>query len=530
MCFFTLDPLLEPRGPSYWKLNTSILSDEEIRGKIRHLISHSFLQEKSGEDFLDGWEHLKISMKSVLVSYSRCRARTRRAQNEMLEKSLARVKLQLQEKPDDEGLLLQLDELYGQLKRIEIDKVKGVLLHSNYRDICLDQCNLFTVKKLQKQSVESKHFYAIRNKNGETLYKTREIVKEIRNQMVEVFAAGETFTENADEFLSADLPCLSKEDRQIMEEEIRPEEIAEAINGMPKGKTPGGDGLPIELYQCFADLLIPLLLKLYNECLKLGHMTYSMHSGLISLLYKGKGLKVERSNWRPLTMLNVDYKILAKVWMIRLKTFMPLLIHPDQTCAVPERDIRDGLLNLYNVVETTRLENRHGCLFSVDHMAAFDVIEWEYIFKVLQAFGLGKFVEWIKMIYSHNHVFSAVQVNGYISAPFRVTRGIRQGCPLSCALYVLVSETVLNFIRKDHLVRGMVIQGIEHKLNSLADDTNLTLENYQSVLRVLTVYRCFKLASGATLKEAKNQLLMLGTSTLEEVPQQLREYVVDKLK
>ncbi|MCP4651419.1 MAG: hypothetical protein GY853_15240, partial [PVC group bacterium] len=68
---FILDPLLEPRGPSYWKLNTSILSDEEIRQEIGLLISHSLLHEKSGEAFLEGWEHLKMAMKSVLVPFSR---------------------------------------------------------------------------------------------------------------------------------------------------------------------------------------------------------------------------------------------------------------------------------------------------------------------------------------------------------------------------------------------------------------------------------------------------------------------------
>ncbi|MCP4648685.1 MAG: hypothetical protein GY853_01215, partial [PVC group bacterium] len=319
---------------------------------------------------------------------------------------MATTKLKLQERPDNEGLLQQLDELYGQLKRIEIEKVKGVLLHSNYRDICLDRCSLFTAKKLQKRSAESKHFYALQNRNGEKIYKSQEIVKEVRDQMAEVFTAGKTFAENADEFLSADLPQLSEVDRQSLEEEIQYQEIGDAIGSMPKGKTPGGDGLPIEFYQCFADELIPLLLKLYKECFKIGHMTTTMHSGLISLLYKGKGLKIDRVNWRPLTMLNGDYKVLAKVWINRIKIFMPLLIHPDQTCAVPERDIRDGLLNIYNVVETVRLESRHGFLFSVDHMAAFDVVEWEYIYKVLQAFGLGKFVQWIKMIYCHGHVFS----------------------------------------------------------------------------------------------------------------------------
>ncbi len=185
-----------------------------------------------------------MSMKRILVSFSRRRARKQRALNENLEKSLASMKLKLQEKPDDEGLLLQLDELYKQLKRIEIEKVKGVLLHSNYRDICFDRCNLFTAKKLQKRSAESKHFYALKRKNGEIIYKTREIVKEVREQMEEVFSAGETSTKVAGDFLSADLPQLSDEDRQTLEEEIRYDEIAQAIGSMPKGKTPGGMDYP----------------------------------------------------------------------------------------------------------------------------------------------------------------------------------------------------------------------------------------------------------------------------------------------
>ncbi len=74
----------------------------------------------------------------------------------------------------------------------------------------------------------------------EIIYKTREIVKEVKEQMEEVFSAGETSAEVVGEFLSADLPQLFDEDRQTLEEDIRYDEIAEAIGSMPKGKTPGG--------------------------------------------------------------------------------------------------------------------------------------------------------------------------------------------------------------------------------------------------------------------------------------------------
>ncbi|MCP4648684.1 MAG: hypothetical protein GY853_01210, partial [PVC group bacterium] len=85
---FMLDPLIEPRGPSYWKLNVSILNSEEVRGEIRGLITHSLLSGKSGIAFLDGWEYLKMSMKSVLVFFSRRRARKKRVLNDKLKKTI----------------------------------------------------------------------------------------------------------------------------------------------------------------------------------------------------------------------------------------------------------------------------------------------------------------------------------------------------------------------------------------------------------------------------------------------------------
>ncbi|MCP3681937.1 MAG: hypothetical protein GY861_04530, partial [bacterium] len=130
---------------------------------------------------------------------------------------------------------------------------------------------------------------------------------------------------------------------------------------------------------------------------------------------------------------------------------------------------------------------KSAVLLSIDHiMAAFDVIEWDFIKLALQSYGLGpNFIYWFSIIY--REAKSSVQVNGFISAPFGITRGICQGCPLSPSLYVLVAEAVANYIRKDPLVEGLILFGQEYKLSNFADDTNIFLSSYQSVLRVLQI-------------------------------------------
>ncbi|MCP3684189.1 MAG: hypothetical protein GY861_16020, partial [bacterium] len=140
------------------------------------------------------------------------------------------------------------------------------------------------------------------------------------------------------------------------------------------------------------------------------------------------------------------------------------------------------------------------------------------------------FSQWIKIIYSTGNVQSSVQINGFVSAPFKVTAGIRQGCPLSALLYVLVSETVVNFVRQDPHVRDVKLHGQEYKVNCYQDDTNFILRDPKSVDRVLCIYQCFKKASGATLKSQKTQLLLLGAAKSYKVPEHLKGYVVERLK
>ena len=96
-----------------------------------------------------------------------------------------------------------------------------------------------------------------------------------------------------------------------------------------------------------------------------------------------------RQNWRPITLLPVDYKILAKILFNRLKLVAKDLVDPDQSCSLPGRNIRHGILTIFFFFLKIKSSRENGILLSVDQKSAFDMVEWKYLFKTLDHFGVG---------------------------------------------------------------------------------------------------------------------------------------------
>ncbi len=527
---FNLEPLGEPRGPSYWKLNILLLKDAIFCQQIANKIRESDLLNVLTVFLPSKWDILKREIKDMSLRFSKHKAMQRKMSIFKWERELEEAKEKVRVDPDDFQSKNKIKIVLEHLKQNERREIAAIVHKTHYKDICVDRCFLNTAKKLQKRSAEDRHFYALKGREGEMKYKTVEIVDEVKNQIKLLCTREGIRKEDLEFFLGKFGKRVDSTDRNMLDRNLTQIEINEAIRRFQKGKTPGSDGLPIEFYVTFQGLITPILERLFTVCLDKGCLTSTMHYGIISLLYKGKGDKREQGNWRPLTMLNVDYKILAKVLATRLRQVLPGLIHPDQTCAIPGRDIRDGLLSLYNTVEAMKLNAIEGILLSVDHKAAFDVIEWDYIFHCLHKMGFGLvFQKWIKTIYSLGRVRSAVQVNGFISGSFLISRGIRQGCPLSPLLYVLVSEIVTNYIRNEPLIKGISIHGNIYKINSYADDTNFFMKDFKSVNEVLQIYDKYKAASGAALNKVKTQILLLGPGQLS-VPAEFQPYVKEIIK
>ena len=159
----------------------------------------------------------------------------------------------------------------------------------------------------------------------------------------------------------------------MCDREITVKEIRIAITNAKNNKSPGSDGLSSEFYKEFADILAPILLKVYQSMEEGQLVPESMATGVITILLKNKGSRLELGNYRPISLLNNDYKILARVLAYSIKKVMGGIIAPTQAYSIEGRDITDIIGTVSDVVRC--MKEQSGIVLSVDLNKAFDRVE-----------------------------------------------------------------------------------------------------------------------------------------------------------
>ena len=161
-----------------------------------------------------------------------------------------------------------------------------------------------------------------------------------------------------------------------------------------------------------------ILLEVYDSWKQLDIIGISSRTGIISVIYK-KGDKKDIANYRPISLLNLDYKIYTTILKNQMQQTLNNIIGENQTAAIKNRTILHTFSFIRDIIDVSNKLDKNLSVISLDFLKAFDRLDLNFIFLALKKFGYGqKFIRMIKVCY--NNIQSKIKINGLLSDPFTI--------------------------------------------------------------------------------------------------------------
>jgi hypothetical protein len=329
---------------------------------------------------------------------------------------------------------------------------------------------------------KNKSITEIRKNDGTLTSEPGEILNSLATYYKNIYTKTNLCKDSQNRVLSHITKRLSDDENEFLNTRLTGAELKEALFKFENGKSPGYDGFPAEFYKTFWHVLEKDFEELAYEILFVEKNTSrSMKKSIISLIPK-QGDLTKCKNWRPISLIGADYKIITKALALRLAKVMGKIIEPNQTCGIPGRNIFSNLHLIRDLIDYAEFKKLPSFILTIDQEKAFDKVDRAFLLQILRKFNLGEnFVSFINTLYSD---VSATVLNcGFLSTSFLTERGVRQGDPLSLLLYVFVAEALALVIRADSRIEGFPLPGTRKplKLQQYADDSNFFAKDVKCV-------------------------------------------------
>lgn len=509
----SINPSQENRGPGYWKLNCSLLSDLEYVHLVKKIIhtTTEFYKLKVIDDLLL-WETIKLNIRGETIKYSSWKKKERTKRMKDLESEITR--LEQSEFANAEETLKFLEDKKSELDKLIHFKTKGAMIRSRARYYEEGEKNSKYFFDLEKRNSGKKDIHKLIKNDNSVITNLQMIMEEENSFYKNLYESEQNFSTCDDtiknNFFGTNIPKLSEESKEKCEGILTEKEILTVLKTTKNNKSPGIDGLPADFYKVFWVDISKLLTNALNCAYHKGLLSISHRRGIISLIpKKGKNCWFLK-NWRPISLLCCDYKLAAKTIAYRLKDVLSDIVNSDQSGFMKNRFIGENINTIFEIIEKTEEEDIPGMIFSIDFEKAFDKIDWDFMEEVLQKFNFGESLrKWIKLFYTNTE--ACVSNYGWLSQFFSVSRGLRQGCPLSPYLFIICAEILSIYIRENNDIRGININDIEYKLCQYADDTSLFLDgSADSLDNAIVVLDEFAKLSGLKINFEKSIAYKIG--------------------
>lgn len=493
-----------------WRFHPRWLTDSNFLQFVDEQIDFFFTTNTDETSAVVRWEAFKAYIRGMIISYTSSKTNKFKLKMKELDQKIGRLEREslLDNSPNIKQDLKILKAQYEELSTLKAEN-SLIRLKQSYYDQGEKPGRLLAwrIKKLDADRAIT----AIQTQTGTMTTNPQEINYTFCTYYKTLYSSesSENLEIQSDFLGSLHIPSIPDDFKEDMDKKLDALEIADAITNMKGGKAAGPDGLPVDIYKIFKDKLIKPLLAMYDESFHQGRLPDSLRSALITLILKPDKSPTSCTSYRPISLLNTDAKIIAKVIARRLEPMLPTVINLDQNGFVKDRQAFHNVRRVLNLIHM-REEAPDTAILSLDAEKAFDRVEWSYLFEVLSRFGLSNYLrKWIETLYTDP--MAEVSTNYLISPRFKLTRGTRQGCPLSPMLFVLSMEPFAIAVRSHPSISGIKISDTEHRIVMYADDTLLLLTNLKnSILNLVNLIDKFGKFSGFKINETKSSIMFLN--------------------
>ena len=329
-----------------------------------------------------------MEIRSLIIPYSKNKARRTRELETRLQSRLDELDAKLNSADFsrlNNAELQEYEYLQKEIRHMYEKKAEGAILRSKIRWIEKGEKPTKYFFNMEQRNYNKKIITELTTSENETIVNGKDILEEIQRFFKKLYSsdAGDNASElflAFTEQLRVNLPTVPDDKRDELKGELTLEECKKALKSLRNGKSPGDDGFTVEFYMfiCFFDLIGQDFLDSVNAAYADNELSISQRRGVITLIPKEDTDLKELGNWRPITLLNVDYKIASKAIASRIESVLPLIINQDQTGFLKERFIGQNIRLIADIFEQTKLKEIPGILLLLDFKKAFDSIEWSF--------------------------------------------------------------------------------------------------------------------------------------------------------
>lgn len=514
---YNIDPQERPSplGRGYWKVNNSLLKNEDISNEFTSVYIQLRNRRKYRDNFAEWWG---FDVKNKIQQFYKSKSYTLNKQRSLLKEQWHSKLVELSQM-QSQGQDLQKEISYVKAKILEAEYERLQSYGSRFQPNTLlesEKISLYQVSRIFKNKLRADSF--VLKTDVSTFTSPTETKQFVFEHYKQLFSE-KTGRNSVDPILNSIKKTLSSVSKDLLTQPITEEELRNTVNMAAKKKSPGPDGITYEFYATHFHIIKQDLLKLFNGFLS-GTLKplENFSSGIITLIPK-VGSKYDINNYRPISLLNTDYKLLNKIIARRLSISLGELIGEGQTAGFENKSSIDNLDAIRSLVVKAQQSKRFKfALLSLDLQKAFDTVNHRCLWEILKKFDLPvTLVNFLQRIYQH--ASSRVLVNGFLTQSFKISRSVRQGCPLSMILFSLYIEPLIREI--DSGVSGILFKDRFLRVLAYADDLTIIVRNDPEFDKIMQILSTFSDSADIQLNFKKSAYLRYNNCPIG--PQLIRE-------